>query len=52
MFLVVSRSDVYFGFEQPFFLRVRSGVQAKLRAREIGFLERNLSTPVLDILDF
>ena len=27
MFLVVSRSDLQFGFEHPFFLRTRSGVQ-------------------------
>ena len=45
MFLVVSRSEVHFGFDKPFFLRARSGAQLNLRARKIGRLERNLSTP-------
>ena len=39
MFLVVSRSDVHFGFDQPFFLG------KKIIWRKIGRLERNLSTP-------
>ena len=45
MFLVVSRLDVHFGFDQPIFLRVRSGMQVKLRTRNIGRLERSLSAP-------
>ena len=46
MFLVVSQSDFHLGFDHPF-LRTRSGAQVKLRARKVGRLERNLSTPVL-----
>ena len=45
MFLVVSRSDVQFGSEHPFFLHAQSGAQIKLRVRKIGRLERNLPTP-------
>ena len=44
MLLVLSRSDVHFGFEHPF-LCARSGAQIKLLARKIGRLERNLSSP-------
>ena len=40
MFLAVFRSDLHFGFESAF--------QVKLRARNVGCLERNLST--LDIV--
>ena len=49
MFLVVSRSDLQFGFEHLFFLRSRS---VKWRARKIGRLERNLSTPAKGHLVF
>ena len=42
MFLVVSWSDVHFGFGVCI-LRARSGVQVKLRARKIGRVEVNLS---------
>ena len=45
MFLVVSRSNVQFGFEHQSFLRARSGAKVKLCAREIGRLKRNLLTP-------
>ena len=44
MLLVLSRSDVHFGFEHPF-LCAWSGAQIKLLARKIGRLERNLSSP-------
>ena len=44
MFLVVSRSDINFGFEHPFF-RDLSDAQVKLRARKGERLERNVSTP-------
>ena len=40
MFLVVSQLDVHFSFEHQFLEKL------KLRARKIGRLERNLSTPV------
>ena len=45
MFLVLSRPDLRFGLEDPFFA-CPLGAQGKLRARKFGHLERNLSTPV------
>ena len=45
MFIVVSRSDVHFGFEQLFFA-CPIGPAILLARRKIGRLERNLFTPV------
>ena len=38
--------DLHFGFDQ-IFVRARSYARAKLRARKVGRLERDLSTPDL-----
>ena len=47
LFKVASLSDVLinFDFARPFFLLARSGAQIKLRARNIGRVEVNLSNP-------
>ena len=48
MFLVVSRSDVQFGFEHSFFgVPDQARKLKKLRARKIGCLKGNLSTSEL-----
>ena len=45
MFLVMSRLDVHFAFERPFFCVPIAGAQVKFCAQKIGRLVRNLSTP-------
>ena len=44
IFLVVSRSDVQFGFDQSFFA-CPIGLASKTVSQKVGCLERNLSTP-------
>ena len=46
MFLVVFRSDVHFGFENPFFC-VPDWSRNLFVRQKVGRLERNLSTPAL-----
>ena len=45
----MSRLDVHFGFDHQF-LRARSGVRVKLRARKVGLPERSMSTPVNKVM--